>query len=66
MNMKLTQYVLRSGTEYITCWLESDRVKMGDLVSLKDTDEPHRFWEVFKVYATVDAERINRGFKNNI
>lgn len=62
----VVQVDLRSGTTRLTCWLEP-KVKRGDQVTLKNSDEPARRWDVLRVgIAERDASGINRGWNNNI
>ena len=42
---ELAQVRLRSGTTVRTCWIEA-RVKPGDQVTLKNSEEPARWWDV--------------------
>lgn len=57
----LVQVDLRSGPRVLTCWVEP-RVKVGDLITLKDTDEPDRCWEVQRVGEPREAAEIKRGW----
>jgi len=54
------QVKLKSGTTEMTCWV-SKEVKKGDVITLKDSDEPDRKWEVLGVYK--DFPRPERGWK---
>jgi hypothetical protein len=52
--MKLVQCKLQSENTYTTAWLEN-KVKIGNLVTLKDTDEPQRLWKVLSVSKPIDS-----------
>jgi hypothetical protein len=41
-------------------------VKVGDKITLKDSDQPELLWQVIGVYETVQRTSINRGWNNNI
>jgi hypothetical protein len=56
---------LRSGATRLTAWLE-DKARVGQFVTLKNSDEPGRMWEVVDKYASVELSSINRGWNNNI
>ena len=63
---ELAQVRLRSGTTVRTCWIEA-RVKPGDQVTLKNSEEPARWWDVVRVEPGRKlATDINRGWNNNI
>lgn len=59
------QVELQSGKWHRTCWVEP-RCKVGDRISLKNSPEPHRLWDVLSVSQPISAESINWGFKNDI
>ena len=66
MVAELAQVHLRSGTTVRTCWIEA-RVKPGDQVTLKISEEPARWWDVVRVEPGRKlATDINRGWNNNI
>lgn len=76
-NMKIRQYRLRSkndpsdrdkGYREMTVWLEDERAKTGDSVTLRDTDEPEREWEVCEVYTSMESKELkdHRGFGESI
>ncbi len=66
MVAELAQVHLRSGTTVRTCWIEA-RVKPGDQVTLKNSEEPARWWDVVRVEPGRKlATDINRGWNNNI
>jgi hypothetical protein len=60
----LAQVDLRSGNRLLTCWLEP-RVRVGDQVTLKSSDEPTRRWDVLRVGAVRAAGDIKRGWSND-
>jgi hypothetical protein len=59
------QVDLRSDTRYRTCWVEP-HVKVGDQITLENSDEPTRRWDVLRVGAARPASDIKRGWDNNI
>lgn len=66
MTRELVQVRLRSGTTSRTCWVEN-RVKQGDSLTLKNSEDPSRWWDVMAVDSKpTDPGRINRGWNNNI
>lgn len=71
--MKLRQYKLRSVSQpfngtfrEMTVWLEDGRAKIGDSVTLKDTDEPNRLWEICEAYGATDNLKDHRDFGESI
>lgn len=77
--MKLRQYTLRTtidshntahdfGFRDIVVWLEDGRAKVGDKVTLKDTDEPEREWQVLAAHSDIDSKHLkdHRGFGESI
>jgi hypothetical protein len=66
MAAELAQVRLRSGTAERTCWIEA-RVKPGDQVTLRNSEDPARWWDVTHVGSErKTAAQINRGWDNNI
>jgi hypothetical protein len=64
--MLYRQDLLRSGTTERTCWIRAD-VRRGSRVTLKNSEEPGRLWDVVRVGAEPrDLSEINRGWDNNI
>jgi hypothetical protein len=61
----LVQVDLRSDNRLLTCWVEP-RVRPGDRVTLKNSAEPRRLWDVLRVGAARPAGDIKRGWDNNI
>lgn len=61
----LRQDDLRSGATVRTCWLEA-RIKPGDRVRLKNSEDPLRWWDVVRTGEPQAADAINRGWHNNI
>ncbi|MGQ0840004.1 hypothetical protein [Actinokineospora sp.] len=64
MTTMKVQVDLRSDNRYLTCWVEP-RVKVGDRITLKNSAEPLRRWDVLRVGAPSQASDINRGWNNN-
>jgi hypothetical protein len=58
-------YPVQDGYLRQTCWVEP-KVKVGDSVTLKDTPEPQRLWEVMRVGQVQSASDIKRGWSNNV
>jgi hypothetical protein len=66
MAAELAQVHLRSGTTVRTCWIEA-RVRPGDQVTLRNSEDPARWWDVVRVEAGLrTAGQINRGWNNDI
>jgi hypothetical protein len=66
MAAELAQVHLRSGTTVRTCWIEA-RVRSGDQVTLKNSEDPGRRWDVVRVEPGRKAvSEINRGWSNSI
>jgi hypothetical protein len=61
----LVQVDLRSGTRYRTCWIEP-RVRVGDQVTLKSSEDPARRWDVLRVGEPKPAGAIMRGWNIDI
>ena len=58
-SIRLQQYQLENENSLLVCWLEADRVKVGDRVTLKDSDNPMRYWTVTKAYSEKDSKDIH-------
>lgn len=54
------QAELKSGETHRVCWM-SPAVKVGDVVTLKNSEEPEREWAVIAVY-TQENPQIGRGW----
>jgi hypothetical protein len=64
--MTVAQVQLRSGSTVRTCWVE-DRVRAGNRITLKTSEEPGRFWDVVSVGSQRrELAGIPRGWNNNI
>lgn len=61
----VVQAQLRSGTTHRTAWIEP-RAKVGDQVTLKNSEDPDRLWDVVELSEPQRAGDINRGWNNNI
>ncbi len=59
---QMRQFQLRSGQTYTTCWLEDDpRLKVGNKVTLKTSDDPNRWWGIMqRSENTTEFGQINR------
>jgi len=53
------------GPPVLTCWVEP-RVKPGDRITLTNSIEPQRLWEVLRVGDVRSSGDIKRGWSNNI
>jgi hypothetical protein len=56
--MVVQQYELTKGDSKIICWLEADRVKLGDKVTLKDAEDTTSYWTVASIYSQMDKKDI--------
>lgn len=66
MSVRHVQAQLRSGTTVRTCWLP-EGIKPGDQVTLKNSEDPSRWWDVTGVGSEPrELSEINRGWHNNI
>jgi hypothetical protein len=66
MNDKTVQQVcLQSGPTQRICWVD-EKCNPGDVITLKNSDEPDRKWMVTHSYGTQKLMHINRGWNNNI
>jgi hypothetical protein len=64
--MMVVQAELKSGSSVRTCWLRQG-VKVGQSVTLKNSEDPGGWWEITRVGTEVrDLESINRDWNNNI
>lgn len=63
---KIVQAELRSGTAYLMCWIDEGKAKVGDLITLKDHDNPRKLWTILSFGAIKEKSEINRGWSNNI
>lgn len=64
--MRVVQVRLKSGDSRLTAWVE-DKVKIGSVITLKDSDNPMRKWEILSIDSEpVEQSSINRGWHNNI
>ena len=71
--MKYKQCHVRSGESQQTVWLEAEKVKEGIKVTLKDSDEPKRWWTIVRVYETAlekseikDAHAARKWYQNDL
>jgi hypothetical protein len=61
----LVQVDLQAGNRFLTCWVEP-KVKVGNVITLKNHEQPRLQWRVLRVGELQEAARINRGWHNNI
>jgi hypothetical protein len=57
----LVQVDLRSEDRVLTCWVEP-RVKVGDVITLKNSQQPGRLWSVTRVGEPRSSTAIKRGW----
>lgn len=64
--MQHFQVQLSSGSTVRTCWLR-EGVRVGDRVTLKNSEDPDQTWDVTWVGSEGrELDEINRGWHNNI
>jgi len=61
----LVQVDLRSENRVRTCWVEP-KVRVGDRITLKNSDEPARLWEVTRVGEPRQSADIKRGWNGDL
>ena len=59
------QVDLRAGNRHRTCWVDR-QVKVGNRITLRNSEDPGLWWEVLRVSTPVGAGSINRGWHNDI
>jgi hypothetical protein len=64
--MMKQQVELKSGTLTMVTWVEANKVKVGNVITLKNFDDPDREWRVMSVGEAKDSSEIYRGWNNNI
>ena len=62
----LVQCNLKSGNSRMVALLEADRFKVGDSVTLIDSDNPEELWEVVTMSLPVNTQFTHREWHNNI
>jgi len=55
----LVQVRLQSGDTVRTCFIDNAKVKTGSKVTLKNSEDPKRRWEVLEVYSEIPADQIH-------
>ena len=56
----VVQVALRSGATRLTCWVDGDRrLRVGNLITLKNADEPGRWWTVCAIGEPKDSSAIH-------
>lgn len=55
----LVQVDLQTDNRLLTCWVEP-RVKVGNVITLKNHDEPNLRWTVLRVGEPRDRSQINK------
>jgi hypothetical protein len=62
---KMRQFKLRHGNTHTTCYLEDDpRLKVGNRVTLKTSDDPKKLWEIeSRSEVTTELGSINQAWK---
>jgi len=60
----LVQVALESGTSRLTCWIDGDRkVRVGNVITLKNSDDPSRRWLVRTLGEARDSRAIHSDWK---
>ena len=57
----LVQVDLRSDNRMLTCWVEP-HVRVGDRITLKNSDTPACQWDVLRVGEPKDSSNVKRGW----
>lgn len=56
--MKVVQCILINGNSTLQCWLENrSNLKVGNRVTLKDSDDPALLWEVVSVGTVIKEKK---------
>jgi hypothetical protein len=56
----MIQARLQSDDAIQTAWLDSKkRIKVGDVVTLKDSDDPKRPWKVLELYGSTTKDKLH-------
>ena len=55
----VVQVKLRDGTTERVCFVDNAKVKPGSKVTLKNSEDPKRRWEVVRVFEGIAADSIN-------
>jgi hypothetical protein len=55
----VVQVQLQSGTTVRTCWV-APRVKSGDEITLKNSEDPQRLWRVMTVTAPFPVDGLHK------
>lgn len=61
----IVQVDLESHGSHRTCWVEP-KVRVGDVITLKDSDEPSRLWIVRRVGEPVPRSSVRQDWHNDI
>lgn len=62
--MMMRQYKLKNFHKEMVCWLEAGKVKKGDCVTLKNSENPKDWWLVEEVYTKMDLAEIKGGHES--
>lgn len=65
MKILYKQCNLQNGASHITAWLEADKVKVGFKVTLKDSEEPEKWWTITSVGDTTLPKAEIKGSHNS-
>lgn len=50
-------FLVSEDNQNLITWLEADKCKEGDIITLRDHEDPNKMWTVDKVYNTVVTEK---------
>ncbi len=62
--MLMQQYKLKRKDSELICWLEANRVKIGDHVTLKNSDNPKSWWKIVEEYTKMELMDIKGGHQS--
>lgn len=58
----MKQCLLTNEESVLQAWIDATVARVGTRVTLKDSDDPDRWWEILEVYPTIlDKEDIHGG-----
>lgn len=60
----MQQYKLQSDGKELVCWLEANRIKIGNKVKLKNSENPDAWWEVVEAFTKMELADIKGGHES--
>lgn len=54
----LAQCILESRGQRLEAWLDAERIKPGFSVTLKNSNEPTRWWDILHMSSAIDSKLI--------